>query len=106
MASPADPAKLRGDPGARLRQIPAVDELLARPRLAQLAAQSGREVVLEATRAVLAGLRAQLSVQPGRGNDAGSDSVSLAEPAEIEARIVTAVARVLAPSLCPVINAT
>jgi L-seryl-tRNA(Ser) seleniumtransferase len=109
MASPADPAKLRGDPGARLRQIPSVDELLARPRLAQLAVHSGREIVLDVTRAVLAGLRAQLSAQPGRGNDAGSDSVSPAvpiEPAEIEARIVSQVARSLAPSLRPVINAT
>jgi len=106
MASPADPAKLEGDRSARLRQIPSVDELLARPRLIQLAAEAGRELVLETARAVLAGLRAQLSAQPGRAQDAGSDSASPAEPLQIEALIVSAVSRALAPSLRPVINAT
>jgi L-seryl-tRNA(Ser) seleniumtransferase len=111
MASPADPAKLEGDRSARLRQIPSVDELLARPRLIQLAAEAGRELVLETARAVLAGLRAQLTAQPGRAQpgrvqDAGSDSVSPSEPAQIETLIVSAVSRALAPSLRPVINAT
>src|SRR5271170_6390038 len=49
------------DTGAILRGLPSVDELLRRPALVELAARSGRAVVLDAARAVLERLRAEIS---------------------------------------------
>ncbi len=103
MSSPADPAaKLRGDRTALLRRIPAVDELLGRPRLLQLAEQEGRGLVVEIARAVLSDLRARLGQHQGPLVDA-PDALAAAG---IEASIVREVARALEPSLRPVINAT
>ena len=41
-----------------LRRLPGVDELLAQPRMAALAARTDRTLVVEIARTILAGLRA------------------------------------------------
>lgn len=82
-----------------LRQIPSVDELLLGPRLAALIKRVGRQLVVEVTRAALAGLR---------------DSITETHPIrimplhreEIESSIADEVERILSRSLLPVINAT
>jgi L-seryl-tRNA(Ser) seleniumtransferase len=88
-----------------LRQIPSVDELLAQPRLAELAKRVDRNLVVEIARTVLADLRARITGQTA--------SVVLAEisalasdPAALEERINSLVERILSLSLQPVINAT
>jgi L-seryl-tRNA(Ser) seleniumtransferase len=99
MSPPLDPvAKLQPDLSGRLRQIPSVDEILARPGLAALAEKASRGVVTESARAVLAELREQL-----RNDPSGTDAL---DPAAIESRITQRVEGLLAPSLVPVINAT
>jgi L-seryl-tRNA(Ser) seleniumtransferase len=85
------------DRAALLRQIPSVDELLNRPRLAELAQRAGRALVLEAAREALDEVRAAIARQ---GESAAADA------AAIERRIESAVARLLEASLRPVINAT
>jgi len=88
-----------------LRQIPPVDELLAQPRLAELAKRVDRNLVVEVARAVLADLR---------GRIAGETSVAIlaeisahgSDPASLEERITWLVERILSRSLQPVINAT
>jgi L-seryl-tRNA(Ser) seleniumtransferase len=82
-----------------LRQIPSVDELLGQPRLAALASRVGRVLLVEVTRAALADLRARI------GADEPSAVVSLSASG-VEAFIADTVERLLARSLCPVINAT
>jgi L-seryl-tRNA(Ser) seleniumtransferase len=82
-----------------LRQIPSVDDLLLGPRLAALIKRVDRQLVVEVTRAALAGLR---------------DSIAETHPirimplhrAEIESSIAEEVERILSRSLVPVINAT
>jgi L-seryl-tRNA(Ser) seleniumtransferase len=88
-----------------LRQIPSVDELLAQPRLAELAKRVDRNLVVEVTRTVLADLRERITGEIA--------SVILAEistlaydPASLEKRITMLVERILSHSLQPVINAT
>jgi L-seryl-tRNA(Ser) seleniumtransferase len=99
MTPPADPsAKIQHSQSARLREIPSVDEVLARPRLATLAEKVGRSVVTQSARAVLGELREQL-----RNNSSSTDAL---DPAAIESRIAQRVETLLAPSLIPVINAT
>ena len=99
MSPPVDPvAKLLPEQAARLRQIPSVDEILARPRLAALAEKAGRGVVTQSGRAILAELREQL-----RNNSSTADAL---DPAAIESRITQRIEALLAPSLVPVINAT
>jgi L-seryl-tRNA(Ser) seleniumtransferase len=82
-----------------LRRIPSVDELLAAPQLAECAARVGRTLVVEVTRSVLDGLRAEISSHPG------APSPDLASTA-LAARVTSAIAELLEPSLRPVINAT
>ena len=82
-----------------LRQIPSVDELLGQPRLAALASRVDRALLVEVTRAALADLRARI------GADEPSAVVSLSASG-VEAFIADTVERLLARSLCPVINAT
>jgi L-seryl-tRNA(Ser) seleniumtransferase len=91
------------DPGALLRQLPSVDELLNRPGWEELCRQAGRELVLEFTRAALQELREQLAQPEGT---VSSEAVRAADPAAIEARVAAAVAKALEHSLEPVINAT
>ncbi len=92
--SPREP-----DSGALLRRLPSVDELLRRPVLEELAARAGRGVVLNAARAVLNRLRAEIALGalPAENNlDAGI----------LEGAIRDEAARDTTFSLRPVINAT
>lgn len=84
---------------ARLRQLPSVDELLRRPRLAGLARQVGRGVVVDLAREVLDDLRSRVT---------GDAELAPAEfeVGRLEERVAAAVAGALAFSLRPVINAT
>jgi L-seryl-tRNA(Ser) seleniumtransferase len=88
-----------------LRQIPSVDELLAQPRLAELAKRVDRNLVVEVTRTVLADLRARItgeiaSVILAEISTLASDSASL------DNRITMLVEQILSRSLQAVINAT
>jgi len=87
------------DSGAILRSLPSVDELLRRPALVELAARSGRAVVLDAARAVLERLRAEIS----RGAVFAEGGL---EAEALEAAIGEEAARDTAFSLRAVINAT
>lgn len=88
-----------------LRQIPSVDELLAQPRLAELANRVDRNLVVEITRAVLSDLRARIAGETASAMLA-EISVLASDPASLEERITSLVERILARSLMPVINAT
>ncbi len=100
MKPPAQPA---ADPRQTLlRQIPSVDELLGRPRLAQLLERVDRGVVVEIAREVLADLRAQVARDPA-GSAAALDPGSVTQ---LDERIALEVERALALSLRAVINAT
>src|SRR5437868_13767041 len=82
-----------------LRQIPSVDELLAKPGLVRLAERIDRGVLLEVTRTVLADVRTKIAEE--------SQVVAAAlDPASLETRITEMVERILSRSLQPVINAT
>ncbi len=91
-------AQEKKDLNARLRAIPSVDEVLGRTRIDSLAQSTGRAIVTQIARTVLADLRARL-IQ----GVANSQEVSLEG---IEAQVVAAVEAVVAPSLRHVINAT
>lgn len=78
----------------KLRELPSVDELLARPAMAALAAEHGRPIVLRAARSATAEMRREI----GRGG--GS------VPGDVERLVKEHVAAALAPSLRRVINAT
>ncbi|HKM91977.1 MAG TPA: L-seryl-tRNA(Sec) selenium transferase [Candidatus Acidoferrales bacterium] len=87
------------DSGALLRSLPSLDELLRRPVLEELAARAGRPIVLEAARAVLDRLRAEISrgAVPAEGH---------LEAEALEAAIRDEAARDTSFSLRAVINAT
>ncbi len=76
-----------------------MDELLGRPRLAELAKQTGRALVLDAARDVLEGIRK--AIQSMR-----EASIDALDSAKIEEQIAIEVGRALEPSLRQVINAT
>jgi L-seryl-tRNA(Ser) seleniumtransferase len=101
--APDSAAKMQQDASLRLRGIPSVDELLGRPRLLALAEQSGRALVTEAVRDVLAQLRVQLKTDPSQLNEPSARTFELPH---LESRVIAEVERILAPSLRPVINAT
>jgi L-seryl-tRNA(Ser) seleniumtransferase len=88
---------------ASLRRLPSVDELLATPRVAQLAQTAGHRLVVEATRGVLKALRTRVAEHPEIA------AVHVA-PAELREQLITEiisdVENLLRPSLRPVINAT
>lgn len=86
---------VREERTAILRQIPSVDELLNRPKIAELTRRAGREFTVEITRRALADLREQATVE----------TVSM-NVADIETEIVTRIEAELAASLRSVINAT
>jgi len=88
-----------------LRQLPSVDELVAQPRLAELAARADRGLVVEIARAVLADVRARI-VGAGTADGAARIDVVVLGREALEERIAGEVARILARSLQPVINAT
>lgn len=86
---------VREERAAILRQIPSVDELLNRPKIAELSRRAGREFTVEITRRALADVREQ----------ATAETVSM-NVADIETEIVTRIEAELAASLRSVINAT
>jgi len=92
--APRDP-----DPAALLRRLPSVDELLRRPVLEELAARTGRGVVLAAARAVLDRLRAEISL--------GAEFTDSSFDVEVlEGAVRDEAAHDTTFSLCAVINAT
>jgi len=84
---------------ALLRQLPAVDELLRRPRLTEMAQQVSRALLVDTARAVLEDVRRAVA-QGAEPDAAGLDA------ARLEERVLGAVERALQFSLRPVINAT
>jgi L-seryl-tRNA(Ser) seleniumtransferase len=82
-----------------LRQIPSVDELLLEPRLEALSKRVDRNLIVEVARAALADLRARIS------GDSNWAALSV-NAKTVEEFIASAVERILARSLQPVINAT
>ncbi|MGA2811069.1 MAG: L-seryl-tRNA(Sec) selenium transferase [Candidatus Acidiferrum sp.] len=86
-----------------LRQLPGVDELLAQPRLRELAARSDRALVVEIARAILADWRAR--ILRGAATAVQARIVVLGRAA-LEEEIAAEVEGILARSLQPVINAT
>jgi L-seryl-tRNA(Ser) seleniumtransferase len=91
--------KLKETQAAHYAKLPSVDELLRRERLAALAAGAGRQLVLDAARIVLEGLREAIARKP----EALAEEL---EPESIELQVMAEVQRALEPSLRPVINAT
>jgi len=91
--------KSAADQTALLRQVPSVDELLLRPRVAALSGRLQREFLVDTVRGVLAELRREIV-------SSASFAESQLAPEALEQRIVEAVERVLAPSLRGVINAS
>lgn len=87
--------RVQGERAGILRQIPSVDELLNRPKIAELSRRAGREFTVEITRRALADVREQAAVE--------TVSVNVGD---IETRIVTRIEAELAASLRSVINAT
>jgi L-seryl-tRNA(Ser) seleniumtransferase len=88
-----------------LRQIPSVDELLAQPRLAELAKRVDRNLLVEVTRTVLADLRARITGEIAPVILAEISALA-SDPANLEKRITMLVERILSHSLKAVINAT
>ncbi|MGB8799298.1 MAG: L-seryl-tRNA(Sec) selenium transferase [Candidatus Acidiferrales bacterium] len=108
---PESAAKLQKDSGARLRAIPSVDELLLQPRLVALAERSGRGLVIQAVRQVLADFRARLKSEPSQPAVPNREAFDSAKfevgiVAEVVAAVIVKVEVALAPSLRRVINAT
>src|SRR5882724_5427038 len=98
MPEKAKPAS-GADQTALLRQLPSVDELLLRPRVADLGRKLERGFLVEMVRGVLAQLRRD--IVSGEPLEEGNLAVEA-----LELRIVRSVEQVLAPSLRGVINAS
>jgi L-seryl-tRNA(Ser) seleniumtransferase len=108
---PESAAKLQKDSAARLRAIPSVDELLLQPRLIALTEKSGRLLVTQTVRQVLADFRARLKNEPSQPaipipEVSGAARFEGRIVAEVIADVVAKVEAALAPSLRRVINAT
>jgi L-seryl-tRNA(Ser) seleniumtransferase len=88
--------------GTLLRQIPAVDELLAAPRIQELLAAHPRWAVLEAIREVLADRRQRLL----RQRVPPEVAERLLHPAALASAVAEATAVKAGPSLAPLLNAT
>lgn len=88
--------------GTILRKIPAVDELLAAPRIQDLLAVLPRWAVLGAIRDVLAERRRQVL----RGEVSPEAAERLLSPAALSAAVADVAGEKAGPSLVPVINAT
>src|SRR5580700_274918 len=98
MPSLGKPA-LSTDQTALLRNVPSVDELLLRPRVAELCADVDRGFVVETIREVLADLRREIVAGVVREETMLSGDAA-------EKRIVAAVGKQFEASLRPVINAS
>jgi L-seryl-tRNA(Ser) seleniumtransferase len=108
---PESAAKMQRDSGGRLRAIPSVDQLLLQPRLVALAEKSGRTLVAQVVRHILADYRARLkseSPQSAVPNPQAFDAAPLEVRvvADVVAEVLAKVEAALAPSLRRVINAT
>ncbi|MFI5338627.1 MAG: L-seryl-tRNA(Sec) selenium transferase [Candidatus Methylomirabilales bacterium] len=90
------------DVGILLRNIPAVDELLAIPRIQNMLAAYPRWAVLEAVRQVLADRRQRVL----RGGVTREAAETLLAPDAIAAAVAEAATQKAGPSFIPVINAT
>jgi L-seryl-tRNA(Ser) seleniumtransferase len=102
MPSSSEPAaRLQPDANARLREIPSVDELLSRSRIAALLQTAGRGIITDAARTVLSDLRARL-----KNASATAPAPFAVSAEEIESRVLAEVEALLAPSLRRAINAT
>src|SRR3990167_9154836 len=88
--------------GTILRKIPAVDALLATPRIQDLLAVHPRWAILEAVREVLAERRRQIL----RGEVPPEAAERLLSPAALSAAVADVAGEKAGPSLVPVINAT
>ncbi len=98
MSIPGKPAR-SPDQTALLRSLPSVDELLLRPRVAELGHRLERGYALATVREVLAQVRREIISQQVKDESAIS-------PDALEQRIVSTVEAELAPSLRQVINAS
>jgi L-seryl-tRNA(Ser) seleniumtransferase len=98
MPSTGKPA-LSTDQTTLLRSVPSVDELLLRPRVAELCADVDRGFVVETIREVLADLRREIVAGVVR-----EEAILAGE--HVEQRIVSTVERQFEASLRPVINAS
>jgi len=90
------------DVGILLRNIPAVDELLAAPRIQGMLAAYPRWAVLEAVRQVLADRRQRIL----RGRITREAAETLLAPDAIAEAVAEAATEKAGPSFIPVINAT
>jgi len=104
MAAHPSQSRDSGELAVSLRHLPSVDELLSRPRLAQLSETAGRGLVTQAARDVLAEIRTALKA--ARSTASSSAVTAATDFPSLESRIAAEVAARLAPSLTPVINAT
>jgi L-seryl-tRNA(Ser) seleniumtransferase len=82
-----------------LRQIPAVDQLLLRPAIAEWAAQTSREFVVSEIQKVLQGIRD--AVRSG-----ASETIGGITPERVESALIENLQNCLRPNLRTVINAT
>src|SRR5271155_310238 len=98
MPVPAKPAP-SADQAALLRSLPAVDELLLRPRIAALCNTVERGYAVATVRELLAQVRREIISGHLSEESAGA-------PDRLEQRILSTVEAELAPSLRPAINAT
>jgi L-seryl-tRNA(Ser) seleniumtransferase len=100
MTPRAHPVQNPRNGSSKMREIPSVDELLGRSRLLELAEKSGRTLVTQSARSVLANVRARMKA------DASSAAPHAIDPENLETQIIAHVKTLLAPSLRRVINAT
>ncbi len=100
MTSHAHAAQKPRNGSSKMREIPSVDELLGRPRLLALAEKSGRALVTQSARFVLANVRARMKT------DASSATPQASDPGNLETQIIVHLESLIAPSLRRVINAT
>jgi len=100
MTSRAHPVQKTRNGSSKMREIPSVDELLGRPRLLALAEKSGRALVTQSARSVLANVRARMKA------DASSATPQAIDPENLETQIIVHVESLIAPSLRRIINAT
>ena len=100
MTSRPHPVQKPRNGSSKMREIPSVDELLGRPRLLALSEKSGRALVTQSARSVLANARARMRA------DASSATPQAIDPENLETQIIVNVEGLLAPSLRRVINAT
>jgi L-seryl-tRNA(Ser) seleniumtransferase len=100
MTSRAHPAQKPRNGSSKMREIPSVDQLLGRPRLLALAEKSGRALVTQSARSVLANVRDRMKT------DASSATPQAIDPENLETQIIVQVESLITPSLRRVINAT